>query len=85
MKMTFHQTETAKKHAGIPETLNQRRCYCVGFEAKADITTNSPTQFLQTQKNQIIDWLEQFERLFNKIPDWGSTAQGTISTLSTVT
>ena len=70
MKKNFLQIETAIKSrfARYIETLNQRRCHCVGTEAEAD---NSSTQFLQVQKNQLIDLQEQFERYCNTLPVFG--------------
>ena len=70
IKMNFLQIETAIKSrlASIQESINQRRSHCVGIEAEDDISKNSSTQFLKTQKNQLIDLQEHFERYCNTIP-----------------
>ena len=67
MEMNFLQTETAIKSriATILETLNPRRSHCVGIEAEDD---NSSTQFLRMQKNQLIDFQENFERYCKTLP-----------------
>ena len=59
MKMKFHQNETTikSKLARIPELLNQYRSHRVGFEAEDHNCENSSAQFLQMQKNQIMDGL----------------------------
>ena len=64
MKMNFFQIEIPLNStlARIPETLNQHRGHCVGTEAEDN---NSSTQFLQMQKNQLIDLQEHFERYRN--------------------
>ena len=79
MKMNFIEIETAIniRLCAILEQLNQRRNQaerlsnfvddCVGEEEEKD----SSTQFLQMQKNQLIDSQETFERYCNVLPVFG--------------
>ena len=70
MKKNFLQIQTAIKSrlARILETLNQRRSHCVGTEAG---NYQRSTQFLEMQKNQLIDLQERFEWYCNTIPAFG--------------
>ena len=65
--MNFLQIETAVKSrlARILEKIPERRSHCVSTETESD---NSSTQFLQMQKNHIIDLQEHFERYFITLP-----------------
>ena len=73
LKKNFLQKETATKSwlALILKTLNQGRSRWVGIEAEVDDSGNSSTQFLQTQKNQLIDLQEHFERQCKTLPVFG--------------
>ena len=76
MKLNFIEVETAIKIklCAILEQLNQRRkpaervsnfaVDCMVVEEEKDLST----QFLQMQKNQLIDLQEQFERYCNVLP-----------------
>ena len=78
-KLNFLEIETAIKIklSAILEQLNQRRNrvekvsnfvdYCVVEEGEEDLST----QFLQMQKNQLIDLQEHFERYCNVLPVFG--------------
>ena len=80
MKLSFFEVETAVKIklCAILEQLNQRRNRaervsnfvddCVAQEKEEK---DSSTQFLQIQKNQLIDLQEQFERYCNVLPVFG--------------
>ena len=70
--MNFLQIETIMKSrlGRIPETLNQRHSHCVGIEAEDDNSENSSTQFLEMQKNQLLD-LQHFERYCNTLSVFG--------------
>ena len=79
MKLNFIEVETAIKIklCVIPEQLNQRRNQaervskfvdvCMVEEEEKDLST----QFLQMQKNQLIDLQEHFERYCNVLPVFG--------------
>ena len=76
MKLNFIEIETAIKTKLYPvlEQLNQRRNRvsnfvddCIVEEEEKD----SSTQFLQMQKNQLIDLQEHFERYCNVLPVFG--------------
>ena len=79
MKLNFIEVETAIKIklCAILEQLNQRRNRaeslsnvvddCIVEEEEKDIST----QFLQMQKNQLIDLQEHFERYCNVLPVFG--------------
>ena len=79
MKLNFIEVETAIKIelCAILEQLNQRRNRaerlsnfvddCVVEEEEKDLST----QFLQMQKNQLIDLQEHFERYCNVLPVFG--------------
>ena len=47
------------------------RVHCVGIEAEDDTSEDSLTQFLQMQKNQLIDLREHFERWSNTLLVFG--------------
>ena len=70
MKMNFLPIEIAIKSrlARKIEVPNQRCSHCVGIEAEDD---NSSIQFLQMQKNQLIDLEEHFERYCKTLPVFG--------------
>ena len=67
------QIETLIKSrlARILQILNQPRSLCVGFEADDDNSQNSSKQFLQMQKNHLIDLQEKIERYCNTLPVFG--------------
>ena len=79
MELNFIEVETANKIilCAILEQLNQRRrraervsnfvVDCIVQEEESDLST----QFLQMQKNQIIDLQEHFERYCNVLPVFG--------------
>ena len=76
MKLIFIEVETAikTKLCAILEQLNQRRNRvsnfvddCIVEEEEKDLST----QFLQMQKNQLIDLQEHFERYCNVLPVFG--------------
>ena len=79
MKLSFIEVETANKIklCAILEQLNQRRNQaervlifvddCVVEEEENDLST----QFLQMQKNQLVDLQEHFERYCNVLPVFG--------------
>ena len=79
MKLNFTEVETAIniKLCAILEQLNQRRNRaervsnfaddCIVEEEEKDLST----QFLQMQKNQLIDLQEHFERYCNVLPVFG--------------
>ena len=79
MKLNFIEVETAIKIklCAILEQLNQRRNQaervpnfvddCIVEEEEKDLST----QFLQMQKNQLIDLQEHFERYCNVLPVFG--------------
>ena len=69
-KKNFLQFGTLIKSrlARILETLSQCRIHCVGTETEDN---NSSTQFLQLQKNQLIDLQKHFERYCNTLPMFG--------------
>ena len=76
MKLNFFEVETTirTKLCAVLEQLNQRRNRvsifvddCIVEEEEKD----SSTQFLQMQKNQLIDLQEQFERYCNVLPVFG--------------
>ena len=76
MKLNFIEVETAikTKLCAVLEQLNQRRNPvsisvddCIVEEEEKDIST----QFLQMQKNQLIDLQEHFERYCNVLPVFG--------------
>ena len=76
MKLNFIEVETAikKKLCAVLEQLNQRRNRvsnfvddCIVEEEEKDLST----QFLQMQKNQLIDLQEHFERYCNVLPVFG--------------
>ena len=76
MKLTFIEVEIAikTKLCAVLEQLNQRRNRvsnfvddCIVEEEEKDLST----QFLQMQKNQLIDLQEHFERYCNVLPVFG--------------
>ena len=76
MKLNFFEVETAikLKPSAILEKLNQSRDGvsnlvndCIVEEEKKNLST----QFLQMQKNQLIDLREHFERYCNVLPVFG--------------
>ena len=75
MKLYFIEIETALKIklCAVLEQLNQRRNRVSNFvdncivEEEKDLST----QFLQMQKNQLIDLEEHFERYCNVLPVFG--------------
>ena len=76
MKLNIIEVETAIKIklCAVLEQLNQRRnrvsnfvVDCIVEEEEKDL----PTQFLQMQKNQLIDLHEHFERHCNVLPVFG--------------
>ena len=76
MKLGFFEVETAikRKLCAVLEQLNQRRNRvsnfvddCIVEEEEEDLST----QFLQMQKNQLIDLQEHFERYCNVLPVFG--------------
>ena len=75
MKLNFIEVETAIKIklCAVLEQLNQRRNRASNFvddcivEEEKDLST----QFLQMQKNQLIDLQEHFERYCNVLPVFG--------------
>ena len=69
LKINFLQVETAiKSTLAHVETQNQRRSHSFGTEAEDD---NSSAQFLQMQKNQLIDLKKHFRRYCNTLPVFG--------------
>ena len=82
MKLGFIEIETAikRKLCAVLEQLNQRRNRVSKFvdDCMVEEEKNLSTQFLQMQKNQIIDLQEHFERYCNVLISLGSTAQNTI-------
>ena len=73
MKMNFLRIEYAIKSrlARILEALTQRRSHCVGVEAKDVNFENISSQFLQMQKNQLIDLQKYFHRYCSTLPVFG--------------
>ena len=76
MELNFIEVETAikTKLCAVREQLNQRRNRvsnfvddCIVEEGEKDLST----QFLQMQKNQLIDLQEHFERYCNVLPVFG--------------
>ena len=76
MKLSFIEVETAikTKLCAVLEQLNQKRNRvsnfvddCIVEEEEKDLST----QFLQMQKNQLIDLQEHFERYCNVLPVFG--------------
>ena len=67
LEISFLHFETTIKvrFAFIMEVLDQRCSHCVGIVAEYDTSENSSKQFLQMQKNQLI---ERFERFCNTLP-----------------
>ena len=67
LKLNFLHIEATinSRQPRILETLNQRRSYCAGTEAEDD---NRSTQFLQLQKNHLIDLQEHFQTYCNTLP-----------------
>ena len=80
MKLKFLETETAikSKLTRTLESLKERRCrnqrvfefedHC--FEDDSE-ERDASTQFLQMQKNQLIEFQEQLERYYNVLPVFG--------------
>ena len=75
-KMNFLQVGTPLKSrfACILETLNQCCSHCVRFEADDDNANDSSTQFLQLQKNQLLELHELFEKYCKTLPVFGLTS-----------
>ena len=73
LKRKFLQFATRKRSrvAFILEITNQRRSHCPGTEPENGDSESSSTQFLQLQKNQLIDLRELFERFCNTLPLYG--------------
>ena len=80
MKLKFLEIETAikSKLSRTLESLNERRCrYQRGFEFKDHCfeddneEKDASTQFLQMQKNQLIELQEHLERYCNVLPVFG--------------
>ena len=73
MTMNFHPIENAIKGrlACTLETQHQRRSHCVGNETEYNNSEDSSTQFLQMQKNQLVDLQELFQRYCNILPVFG--------------
>ena len=76
MKLIFFEVETAifPKLCAVLEQLNQRRnrvsnfvYVCIEEEEEKDLST----QFLQMQKNRLIDLQKHFERYCNVLPVFG--------------
>ena len=89
MKLKFLEIETAikSKLTRTLESLNERRCRnqrVFEFEDHCFEDDNeekyASTQFLQMQKNQLIELQEHFERYCNVLPVFGLIAQNTTST-----
>ena len=83
VKLNFTGVETAIKIelCAVPAKLNQRRNGvsnfvndCIVEEEEKDLST----QFLQMQKNQLIDLQEHFERYCYVLPVFGFNRQNTI-------
>ena len=75
MKLNFIEVETAikMKLCAVVEQLNQRRNRVTNFvdDCIVEEEKDSSTQFLQTQKNQLVDLQEHFERYCNVLPVFG--------------
>ena len=62
------ETTIKSRFARVLEVLNQRCSHSVDIDTEEDISENSSTQFLQMQKNQLIDLQENIERYCNTTP-----------------
>ena len=80
MKLNFLEIETAikSKLTRTLESLKERRCRNQRFFEFEDHCfeddneeKDAPTQFLQMQKNQLVEFQEHFERYCNVLPVFG--------------